>query len=280
MEDLEHPRVKADAARQALDDLRWLGLDWDEGPDEAGPNGPYTQSERKELYAEALATLQQQNLVYPCVCSRRDVEEAQGAPHDAKDGLYYPGTCRDRFFSWEEACAALPPGRLPAWRFRVGQGNISFQDQMHGASTVDVSSEVGDFALARDAGGAGYMLAVVVDDAAMGITEVVRGDDLLPVVPRQICVQRALSLPAPDYIHLPLVVGPDGRRLAKRHGDTRISTLREQGVRPEALVGWLGATLGWCEPGSKLAPRDLLARFSWRVVPLTPVVWDEDSSPF
>ena len=274
MEDLDHPRVKAGAADEAMEDLRWLGLDWDEGPDIGGPCAPYVQSQRIPRYAEALRVLLDQDLVYPCVCSRSDVEEAQSAPHDTANGLYYPGTCRGRFADWDEAAAALPPGRIPAWRFRAPPEPVLVEDGFHGRRSFDLRRELGDFALARHRDGAGYMLAVVVDDAAMGITEVVRGDDLLASTPRQLLLYRALGLPEPRFVHLPLVVGPDGHRLAKRHGDTRIRALREAGVEPARVVGLLAHWCGWAAPGEAITPAGLLHRYDLSRVPNAPVVLD------
>ena len=272
MEDLDHPKNKPGAAAEALEDLRWLGFDWDEGPDIGGPFAPYTQTSRTALYAQALERLKAQGLVYPCVCTRRDVEAGQSAPH-AEEGLYYPGTCRGRFSDYEEALRTLPEGRLPAWRFRVPDGEpIRFADDFCGACSQDVSSHSGDFVLARDALGAGYMLAVVVDDAAMGITEVVRGDDLLSATPRQLLLYWALGLTPPTFAHVPLVVSQEGRRLAKRHGDTRIGSFREAGLPPEKIIGLLAWWCGWAAWGECLTLREVLPRFDMRTLPHAPVV--------
>ena len=274
MEDLDHPKNKPGAAQAALEELRWLGFDWDEGPDVGGPYAPYTQTERKASYAEALEKLRQQGLVYPCICTRRDVETGQSAPH-AEDGLYYAGVCRDRFASYEEAAQGLPVGRLPAWRFRCkegGESHVAFTDLCVGLYEQDVSQAVGDFVLARDPHGAGYMLAVVVDDAAMGITEVVRGDDLLPATPRQLLLYQALGLTPPAFLHVPLVVSEDGRRLAKRHGDTRLCALRDAGNTPEKIIGLLAWWCGWAAWGECLTLRDLLPRFDLATLPRTPAV--------
>lgn len=260
MEDLDHPRDKPGAAAAAVDDLRWLGFDWDE---------EYVQSMRRDVYREALEKLVSTGLAYPCICSRRDVECAQSAPH-AGEQLKYAGTCRGRFGSWDEAASAK--GAPPCWRFRVNPpAEVSFLDAFAGRFEQDVAATLGDFALARDEFGAGYTLASVVDDAAMGVTEVVRGDDLLPATPSHILLQRALGLPEPEYCHVPLVVGPDGRRLAKRHGDTRISAFRAAGVRPEAIVGRLAASCGWAEPGESVSLEELLPRFDLKAVPRGPV---------
>lgn len=272
MEDLDHPKNKPGAADAALADLRWLGLDWDEGPDIGGPYAPYTQTQRRIHYARALETLRARGLAYPCVCSRRDVECGQSAPH-TEDGLFYAGLCRDRFVDYEAARRVLPPDRLPAWRFRVPQGKIvRFEDGFCGLCEQEVSAVSGDFVLARDPDGAGYMLAVVVDDAAMGVTEVVRGDDLLPATPRQLLLYRALDLTPPVFIHVPLVVSEEGRRLAKRHGDTRISALRAAGITPEQVIGLLAWWCGWAAWGERLTLRDLLPRFDLATLRREPAV--------
>ena len=275
IEDLDHPKVKPGAAAQALEDLRWLGLDWDEGPDAGGPRGPYVQSERRARYREALAALRAKGLAYPCVCSRSDVAEAQSAPHGRDPhSLAYSGTCRGRFGSWEEACAALPPGRLPVWRFRAPPGVSSFDDRFLGRRELDLAGELGDFALARDPDGAGYQLACAVDDAAMGITEVLRGDDLVDATHCQLAIQAALGLPRPAYVHVPLVVAEDGRRLAKRHGDTRLASLRAAGVPAARVVGLLAWWSGLAPFGAECAPADLLPDFGLARVPRAPAVLD------
>ena len=270
-EDLDHPKHKAGAAAQAIGDLRWLGFDWDE---------EYVQSSRTELYAAAIRKLCEKGLAYPCVCSRRDVEAVQSAPHDG-DQLHYPGTCRDRFASWKDALAHLNPNphdggplRLPCWRFRVADGSVvSFGDVFAGRYSMDVGARLGDFPLARDENGAGYALAVVVDDADMGVTEVVRGDDLLPATPQQILLYRALGLQPPDFFHVPLVVGADGRRLAKRHGDTRIAAFRESGMRPEEIVGYLAGSLGIVRDKKPVSLHSLIGIFDPALMPREPLVF-------
>lgn len=282
MEDLDHPKDKPGAAAQAVEDLRWLGFDWDE---------EYVQSERKDIYREALEALKAQGLVYPCVCSRKDVEVAQSAPH-AGEQLYYPGTCRGRFKSWAAAKEFLTASRvssdsrdssfsrMPCWRFRVSESTVvSFDDVVAGHYEQDVSRTLGDFPLARDEFGAGYTLACTVDDLLMGVTEVVRGDDLLPATPAQILLANTLRTSSalhlhlhstPSYCHVPLVVGRDGKRLAKRHGDTRIAAFREQGKTPEDILGFLAASCGWTEAGERVTLCDLLPRFDLGTIPRTP----------
>ena len=285
MEDLDHPKDKPGAAAQAVGDLKWLGFDWDE---------EYVQSERKAIYRQALDSIRE--LVYPCVCSRRDVEAAQSAPH-AGEQLFYPGTCRDRFATWREAVdfkmatlgdhantqALKHSNNLsPCWRFRVSENTVvSFDDAFAGHYEQDVSRTLGDFPLARDEFGAGYTLACTVDDLLMGVTEVVRGDDLLAATPAQILLARALlsssalstkhqALSTPSYCHVPLVVGRDGKRLAKRHGDTRIATFREAGKSPEEIIGFLAASCGWAEKGECVSLCDLLTRFDLGTIPHEP----------
>lgn len=254
LEDLDHPKVKPHAARQAYLDLVWLGLDWDEGPAGSYPpyaetpaSDPYVQSHRRDLYAAVLRGLAARRLIYPCVCTRRDLEDLHSAPNAGDDlrEKRYPGTCRDRFADADAAFAAS--GREASWRFRVGEALVtSFDDAVAGRQESSLAEWSGDFAVARG-DSAGYQLAVVVDDHAMGVTEVVRGDDLLPSTHRQLALYSALAYTPPRFCHLPLVVGPDGRRLAKRHGDSRLSVLREAGHGPERVLGWIGWSCGWLD---------------------------------
>lgn len=265
MEDLDHPKDKPGAAKGAIEDLRWLGFEWDE---------EYTQSERIDLYRDAAKKLIEKGFLYPCICSRKDVENAQSAPH-AGEQLFYPGTCRGRFSSWEEA---LEYKREPCWRFKVEPNtNISFVDNFAGAYTQAIDKVLGDFPVARDKDGAGYTLAVVVDDLAMGVTEVVRGDDLLAATPAQILISHALCARELEYCHVPLVVGPDGKRLAKRHGDTRVAVFREVGVRPEKLLGMVAQSLGIAEKGEELTLSDMLPRFDLSLIPHAP--WVVEKAP-
>ena len=280
-EDLDHPKDKPGAAAAAIEDLKWLGFDWDE---------EYVQSERKAIYREVLESLQA--LIYPCICSRRDVEAAQSAPH-AGEQLYYPGTCRGKFESWAVALASklastrqpttnyqLPTTNLPCWRFRVPANTVlAFDDAFAGHYEQDVSEVLGDFPLARDEFGAGYTLACTVDDLLMGVTEVVRGDDLLPATPAQILLAQSLKHSniqtfehsnIPSYCHVPLVVGRDGKRLAKRHGDTRVATCRAEGKRPEEILGLLAASCGWAAKGELVSLRELVPRFDLGTIPHEP----------
>ena len=265
IDDLDGPRVKRGAEKAALEDLRWLGLDWDEG------EGVLVQSERADVYDEALDRLVRAGVAYPCVCTRSEVESAASAPH-GPEGPRYPGTCRGRFASLE--AAARETGRPAALRFVAPPGRVEFEDALFGPQAFDPSLETGDFAVRKSNGTAAYQLATVVDDAASGVDLVVRGADLLPSTARQILLQRALGLPRPSTLHLPLVVGPDGRRLAKRHGDTTVHALRELGWSPEALVARVASTAGLCAADERLSPRDLLSRYDARRLTRDPVVTD------
>jgi glutamyl-tRNA synthetase len=265
IEDIDSPRVKAGAARQACDDLRWLGLDWDEGP--------IVQTERLPLYEDALRQLRDRELVYPCTCTRSDVERSASAPHLEHEGPVYPGTCAGR----SARDAATLGDRPYCWRFRLPAESPPFVDAFRGLTHVDLHRTGGDFVVWKAArpgipATPAYQLAVVVDDAAQGVTDVVRGDDLVPSTPRQLLLYDALGLPTPRFTHVPLVVGSDGRRLAKRHGDTRLSALRETGVRPEMLVGLLAWSCGWRDRIETVTLRELLSVYRLEAVPPAPFV--------
>ncbi len=239
IEDLDSPRIKSWAIDQAIEDLRWLGIDWDEGPDIGGPHAPYLQSERREHYDAALQRLIEAGAVYPCVCSRADIAAAAGAPHAGELGAIYPGTCA----GWRRG-DPLPREGSFCWRFRSRGLEIILNDYLAGRQRCSPGRELGDFPVTRKTGLAAYQLAVVVDDAAMGVTEIVRGDDLLPSTFWQLELYEAFGFAPPRFAHVPLVTGPDGRRLAKRHGDTRLSHFRELGVPPITIVRWAAETSG------------------------------------
>jgi glutamyl-tRNA synthetase len=260
IEDIDSPRIKPGAAESACEDLHWLGLDWDAGP--------IVQTQRLALYEAALERLKVRELVYPCNCTRTDVERAASAPHLDHEGPIYPGTCAAR-----RAADALTLGDRPfAWRMRVRDEPVTFDDRVRGHVTLNLRDIGGDFVVWKSAGTPAYQLAVVVDDADQGVTEVIRGDDLIPSTPRQILLYRALDLQPPSFAHVPLVVGFDGRRLAKRHGDTRLQSLREHGVRPEALVGLLAHSCGWIDRPGPVKATDLLSLFTLTSIPPDPLV--------
>jgi glutamyl-tRNA synthetase len=262
IEDIDSPRVKAGAAELILEDLAWLGLDWDEGP--------VRQTDRAALYGGALDRLKARELVYPCTCSRQDVELAASAPHLEHEGPRYPGTCAGRRVA--DASTLQQP---LAWRFRATNAFQEFNDAFHGPTEI-AAAMGGDFVVWKATGTPAYQLAVVVDDAAQGVTEVLRGDDLLPSTPRQLQLYAALGWQAPRFVHVPLVVGPDGRRLAKRHGDTRLAAFRAQNVKAELLVGLLAWSCGWLEAIEPIRPRELLTRFTLASIPRAPWVVTPD----
>lgn len=271
MEDLDAGRVRERYYETQLRDLRWLGLDWDEGPDVGGPNAPYLQSERRDRYRAALERLGEAGSLYDCFCSRREILEAASAPHGAdEEGPRYPETCLR--LSPDDVARRQGERAPSALRFRTPPGEVSFHDLIQGEVAFDPAAEVGDFVVRRKDGVAAYQLAVVVDDAAMGITHVLRGADLLPSTARQILLYRALDLTEPVWIHVPLMVGQDGERLAKRHGAPSLRDLRESGVEPARVVGLLARSCGLLAGEEDALPSELLPGFSLDLLPRQPTI--------
>ncbi len=257
MEDLDQPRIRANSAAQILDDLRWLGLDWDEGPDRGGPLGPYEQQPRDLLYQWALDQLWQQGLVFACWCSRKDISTAASAPHAHGHLNVYPGTCRDAGHAFD----GKDPrglGRQPALRFRCPARVVTFQDRICGEVRQDLVSQVGDFVLRRADRLFAYQLAVVVDDALMGVSDVVRGADLLDSSPRQIELFQALGFPPPSFWHVPLLLDGQGKRMTKRDGAQTLRALRLAGLKPQQVIGSWAASLGLAPANSQLSAQELL----------------------
>ena len=231
-EDLDAGRCRPEFVAAMMEDLRWFGLHWQEGPDCGGAFGPYSQSGRGNLYRAALEKLREGSWIYPCQCSRRDVLRALQAPHQGEDEPVYPGTCRPATGTGTVASK----GGETNWRFRVPVGErVRFEDGFYGSQEFEAGKDFGDFLVWRHDGTASYQLAVVVDDAAMSITEVVRGADLLASTARQLLLYRALELTAPAFYHCPLVTDELGVRLAKRHEAMSLRTLRAKGLTPEEL---------------------------------------------
>ena len=233
VEDIDAARCKAEFAEALYEDLRWFGFAWDEGPDCGGPFGPYLQSERRALHLTVLERLRAGGFIYPCRCSRRDVLSALGAPHAGEEEPNYPGLCRPK-----PGDPLAPAGLTDVhWRFRVPHGErMTFTDAALGAQTAVAGVDFGDFVVWRRDGVPAYQLAVVADDAAMGVTEVVRGADLLLSTFRQLLLYRALGLTPPAFYHAPLLADPaTGQRLAKRHDALSLRQLRASGAAPEAL---------------------------------------------
>lgn len=249
IEDIDAPRTVAGGEERLIDDLRWLGLDWDEGPDVGGPAGPYRQSERGGIYQAALAQLERAGLTYLCTCSRKDLQRyaatvhtgatlAPAAHHETSEasaphgneGPAYPGVCRDADPALQRAC---PLGA--SVRFRIDAAPlIEFTDEIAGPQRFDLRALSGDFVIRRRDGLWAYQLACAVDDALMGVTHVLRGQDLITSAPRQIALIRALGLREPRYAHVPLVLDAAGRRMCKRDGSCSLRQLREAGLTPEA----------------------------------------------
>jgi glutamyl-tRNA synthetase len=263
IEDLDTARSRPELTEGLLADLAWLGLSFD--------GVPVVQSQRLDLYRAAFDRLRATGRVYPCHCTRSEIARAVSAPHGPSDeGPRYPGTCLA--LSAEES-AARARTRPPAWRFRPREGVTEVEDLLHGSLVQDVAREIGDFVVLRNDGVPSYQLAVVVDDAEMGINHVLRGDDLLSSTPRQVQLCEALGLPVPVYAHVPLLLGPDGKRLAKRAGTPSLAELRERDIPPHRLVGLLA---GWANLGDG-SPRSLEALvpgFSLERVPRTAITVD------
>ena len=260
IEDLDTPRTKPGATEQAIEDLKWLGLDWDVTLE----NSFAIQSNREHRYAEILEQLKRQDQIYPCTCTRSELEQAASAPHESiLDGTVYPGICSHRCPSDSEQLDQL--GAKYAWRFRMPGGVQTWTDDLFGRQGLNAKEMLGDFVVARSYGVTAYQLAVVVDDHDFGINHVVRGNDLVFSTYRQNALYEALGWEPPAWLHLPLVVGIDGRRLAKRHGDTRLSHYRKQGVAPESIVAYLANSLGLQDCGQRISPHGLLCELEQRV---------------
>lgn len=255
IEDLDPERCKSSYAHQLMDDLAWLGLTWDEG----GEPAEYWQSNRFALYEKAFSLLSAQGLTYPCFCTRH--QRLNEAPH----GHELSPSC---------PCASLSPAeqiqkaqeRTPSYRVRVPHRSISFTDKLQGAVTQELWTACGDFPIKRSDGAWAYQLAVVVDDAAMGVTEVVRGRDLLSSTPRQLWLYEVLGLQAPTFYHVPLLLAPDGRRLAKRDADLDMGALRRR-YTPNELIGLLAQLTGQSENAAPISASALATQFSWDTVP-------------
>jgi len=263
IEDLDRARSRPELVAACLEDLAWLGLDWDAGP--------HHQSADPGPYERACAALLAAGRAYPCVCSRAEISAA-GAPHADDGETRYPGTCRGRWSDPAEAEAET--GRPAGLRLRVPPGPIEVVDLLRGPRRFDVQAEVGDLLLRRRDGVPSYQLAVAVDDAAQGVTEVLRGADLLPSAARQAWIQQGLGLPRPTWVHVPLVTHPDGRRLAKRRRDLSLTELRAAGVDGRAVVAWAARTVGLACP-EPCTPEEVTGLFRTERIPLAPAVVDD-----
>jgi len=256
LEDLDGPRVQPGMSEAALRDLEWLGLDWD--------GEPLVQSRGLERIHQAALNLFERGLAYACSCTRADVRDAQSAPQAADEEPRYPGTCRGRYASLE--AAERESGRAASLRLRVPDGEIEVEDRFLGRRRYDVAGQIGDFPILRRDHAPAYQLAVVVDDAADGVTEVLRGDDLLPSAARQWHLQKLLGLPHPTWVHVPLVVDESGRRLAKRCDDLSLGELRAAGVDPRAIVSWAARSSG-IDVSERVKASELTSEFDLDRVP-------------
>ncbi len=258
IDDLDSARVRPGVAEQQLADLAALGLDWD---------GPVVrQSERRALYGDALAQLDAGGLLYPCYCTRAEIREAASAPHGAQAQGAYPGTCRE--LTAAQRAERERAGRPPALRLRAGATLVAFTDRLLG----HCEGVVDDLVVCRNDGASAYNLAVVVDDAAQGVGEVVRGADLVETTPRQLHVAACLDLPAPSYAHVPLVLGADGTRLAKRHGAVTLADRGAAGQSPDQLRAELARSVGLAAAGEAPTLDELLDRFDPSSLPTEPMV--------
>jgi glutamyl-tRNA synthetase len=268
MEDLDRVTSSVEHERRQLADLAAIGLEWD--------GDVVRQSGRFDRYREAIVMLDGMGLVYPCYCSRREIqreiEAAASAPHGALPAAGYPGTCRD--LTTTERVSREAAGRPAALRLRTEHQQIDFVDLIAGVQGAPVD----DVVLQRGDGVPAYNLAVVVDDAAQGVTQVVRGDDLLSSTPRQVLLQQLLGLPTPEYLHVPLVLGTDGERLAKRHGAVTLSQLADHGVSVADVVAWLATSLDLAAPAERIGALELLDRFDPTTVPRRPVTFTDLSA--
>ena len=296
MEDLDANRRKAESIGQAYDDLRWLGMEWDHDETQTANSkrqngGEVVQSDRMALYDAVLAELFRRGQIYPCRCTRKDIAAAVAAsvaaPHEGEETPPYPGTCRknlgltlDQLAPTNTQNPIPTPHSLPAvYRLLVPTGAVTFTDLIAGPQSFDVARDVGDFPLTRFDGpppAPAYQLAVVTDDHAMGIDMVIRGDDLLSSTPRQIALYSALGWTPPSFAHVPLVIGPDGKRLAKRHGESRIAQFRAAGVSPEKVIGWVAWRSGQSETPREISAAEMIARFDLAKLPRQRVVLNND----
>jgi glutamyl-tRNA synthetase len=264
MEDIDPARSRPHFAESIMRDLAWLGLDWDEGPDVGGPFAPYVQSQRLERYGEIIETLTALGHTYPCFCTRKELKTMASAPHAEDVGPVYPGTCLG--LSAEERAEREGQGLKSSLRLH-GSAETVFEDLVHGEVRLGWMDCGGDFPLRRSDGVVSYQLAVAADDMDQDISLVVRGADILPCTPRQIILFRLLGRSVPKYAHVPLVLDHSGERLAKRHEGCELRALREAGVSPRAITGYLAYRAGLLDHPVLAGPRDLVTLFNWSRLP-------------
>ena len=270
MEDLDPERSHTAYATGIMRDLAWLGLDWDEGPDIGGPYSPYVQNERCQLYQEVLDKLICADLIYPCYCSRAEIQNAASAPHAGEGECIYPGTCRSNIGGQKNRF----DGRKPALRLKVPDQTLTFDDGVRGQVVQNLAKTTGDFIVRRSDGVHAYQLAVVVDDAMMRISHVLRGDDLLMSTPRQLFLYQTLKFTPPKFMHVPLLYSPDGRRLSKRQQHLTLAALRQRKVAAEKIVGYLAWKAGLLDSWQSVRSADLVSCFSLENISRKAVIVD------
>ena len=261
IDDLDQPRNQAGSLDNIIEDLKWLGIDWDYGPGICSGNNEYLQSQRTLLYNDAFKTLQKAGLIYPCRCSRKDIALASSAPHADDMPGAYPGTCRPQKDKTNPAISKIDTMNC-AWRFTVTNQTVSFVDQIHGPYSQQLETEVGDFVVKRKDGLFAYQLATVVDDGLMGVTDVVRGADLTDSTPRQIALFNALGFNPPRFWHVPLMKDDQGKRMSKRDGSKSVCQWRNQSKTPEELVGQLAQSAGLIEQNEAISCENLLSQLN------------------
>ena len=278
IEDTDAERSSEASIASVLEDLRWLGLDWDEGPEAAGDFGPYRQTERYGIYREHLERLLAEDKAYPCFCTSEELDALRAEAEARKVAFVYPGICRR--LTEHRRKELLAEGRRPVVRLRVPPRTVTFRDLVRGSVSIHTRA-FGDWILTRPDGSPTYNFAVVADDALMAITHVIRGEDHLSNTPKQIVLYEALGSTPPQFAHLSMILGPDGSKLSKRHGDVSVDAFRAKGMLPEALVNGL-ALLGWSDPDGRevFSTGELSARFSMDRVNKAAAVFDESKLRF
>ncbi len=273
LEDTDAVRSTEESVASVLEDLRWLGLNWDEGPEAGGDRGPYRQTERRSIYHNYLKKLLNEGNAYYCFCTQEELEADRKAAQVAKRTYTYPGTCRH--LSVEERNARIKEGRQPSIRLKVPPESTSFADIVRGPVSI-MGSQFGDWILARPDGSPTYNFAVVIDDALMGITHVIRGEDHLSNTPKQVLLYNALGFAMPRFAHISMVLGPDGSKLSKRHGDVSVDALRRRGFLPDAIINGL-ALMGWSDAKGRevLSVNDLVESFDLGRAHKAAAVFDE-----
>lgn len=272
IEDLDPQRSRSEYIRLIQEDLTWLGLDWDEGPGKEGVYGPYLQSKRSGLYAEVLDKLKTAGYIYPCFCTRSDIRSASQAPHGVDNGFNYPGTCRD--LNSDEIKRRILKGERFSLRFRLSQEKLEFTDLVFGPHFTTKDS--GDFIVLRSDGIFAYQLAVVADDANMQISHVLRGADLLDATIYQVALYRALNIPQPLFAHIPIVFGPDGRRLSKRQGDVSLHILRKRGTKAENILGLFAYWAKLLPKPEAVKAKELIPLFNVNSLSNNNIFWNTD----